>query len=234
MTFKYKESEYHFPALLSEITLSRRIAFYQEHGKLLDEKALAVEKLNGLEKEMEQSMWHLDNAARYFSFYTGIPLAEVQSSMDLTDMMNIYSVDIASLLEQERTIELQQLYGWQNEIWTISAPELLPDNKMTLIEFITGKEVVRQLDAVGKGKWEALPYLCAIYLRKEGEPFDESMIAENSERIKLMLEIPLDIALGVAFFLSSTLNIYITTLASSERESPEVSIPPAISTAGAG
>lgn len=234
MEFKYKDAQYHFPALLSEITLSRRIAFYHDHGKLLDEKAADVEKFDGLAKEIQQAMWHLDNATRYFSFYTGIPLAEVVSCMDLNDLMGVYHADIALLIEQEHTIELRQSYQWLDETWTISAPELLPNNNMTLIEFITGKEVVRQLDAIGKGKWDALPYLCAIYLRKENEPFDEAMISENSERMKLMLELPLDIALGVAFFLSSTLSIYMTTSVSSEKESPKELIPPAISTAGAG
>jgi len=58
----------------------------------------------------------------------------------------------------------------------------------------------------GKSKVEILQYLCAIYLRKAGEEYKEEFLYENSERLNLMLTLPMDIAIHVGFFLSSYQN----------------------------
>lgn len=222
MKFEYKGSNSTFPATLGDITLSQRIDFYTEHGKLLDEMAGKVEKITDEnEKEIESSLWHLEMAARSFSFYTGIPLDEVKAQVNFEQLLNIYNVDMQLLFEQEKNIELLPSYDWDGEKWVIAAPELSPGSEMVFNEFLHAKEIVRQMDAVGKGKWDSLPYLCAIYLRKEGESFSEDLVAAKSERLKQMHELPLDIALSVAFFLSSTLSIYMTTLAFSEKGEPK-------------
>lgn len=235
MKFTYKDNTYHFPASLAEITLGQRIGFYEQFGKALEERAIAIDKMTDeFDKEAESSIWHLDMAACTLAFYTGIPVEEIKSSVDMADLLHIYNTDMRQLHDQEQAIELQQSYEWNGEVWVIAAPELTPVSTMTLIEFITAKEAVRQLHAVGKGKWESLPYLCAAYLRKKGEEFDEAFTIEGSDRMKLMLELPLNIALAVAFFLSGTLSIYTTISLSLERESQKDSVPPSTLISGDG
>ena len=240
MTFEYKDKEYSFPSLLSEITLGRRIAFYEQHGKAMDAQAAELEKARE-EKTMSESdmelavmVWRIEMAVRSFSFYSGIPLEEVQGGIDINDVMTVYNVDIELLMEQEREVVLQPSYRWKDENWTIAPPDLKTDSGITFNEFLHAKEIVRQLQAVGRGKWDALPYLCAIYLRKENEPFSEALVSENSERMQLMQELPLDIALAVGFFLSCTLSIYLNISASSTKGSLKESIQPATSTGGDG
>lgn len=224
MNFTYREQQYTFPNSLADITLRQRIDFYNLHGKDIDAKAVLIEKIkDDTEKEIERNILSIDLACKSFSFYTGIPIHEVQQFMSVEDIMEIYAVDMQMLQDQERSIVLQPTYDWRGEQWCIAAPEVTGNSSMTLIEFVTGKEVVRQLSAVGKGKWDALPYLCAIYLRKRlpdgtQEPFTESLVAANSERLAAMYDLPMDIAIAVGFFLSSTLSIYITTFLSSPKE----------------
>jgi hypothetical protein len=74
---------------------------------------------------------------------------------------------------------------------------------------------VKALNELGKGIWESMPTLAAIFLQKEGETFSEELISGDSERIKLMYELPMDIALSVAFFLQSSMSLYTNNLASS-------------------
>ena len=235
MEFEFKDKVYRFPVVLSDTTLGQRVGFYNQYGKDLDERAADIEKMaDGLIKQMETTMWHMDNAMKTFSWYTGIPLGEAQATISVADIMTIYNVDLALLQEQEQAITHQATYDWNGETWVLAAPELSPESKMTLIEFITGKEIVRQMDSLGKGKWDALPYLCAVYLRKEGEPFTEDLVSEHSERVRLMERLPLDIALGVAFFLSSTLHIYTNTSAFSGKERAGASAQPATLSDGDG
>jgi hypothetical protein len=104
---------------------------------------------------------------------------------------------------------------------------------MSLNEFLHAKEIVRQLVSVGSGNWEPLPYLCAIYLRKKGEPFTEELVTEGSERIELMKTLPLDIALSVGFFLTDTMSLYLKTSQSSN-QAEEAKDPIQVSTSSDG
>lgn len=235
MKFEFKGHEYTFPAALSEITLGQRVSFYQIHGKELE--ALAKEAADTKDeflKELAITIFNTEMAVREFAHYSGIPLEQVRNEIDIESLMSIYAIDMQLLREQESEIEAEQEYEWRGETWTLSAPELSTSNRMTLNEFLHAKEAVRQLHKLGNGKWDSLPYLCAVYLRKKDEPFTEDLIAEGSERMKLMQELPLDIALGVAFFLSGTLRIYRTTLASSMEEEVKAPAQQVTSTTGDG
>lgn len=235
MKFDFKGQEYTFPAALSDITLGQRVAFYATHGKDMERMAKEIEETkDDFEKELAVTIFNTEMAVREFAHYTGINIDTVRNEIDVATMMNIYAVDMQLLREQEAAIVLEPEYEFEGENWTISSPELSTSNSMTLNEFLHAKEAVRQLHKLGNGKWDALPYLCAIYLRKKDEPFTEDLVAQGSKRLEQMNRLPLDIALGVAFFLSSTLSIYKTTLASSTEEEEKDPTQPATSTIGDG
>ena len=236
MIFRYKGEEYTFPDELSEITLGDRITFYEQYGKALDERAAKLDDIKDeFERECESNSWHMQMALETLAFYTGIDLAELSADADMTAMLQLYNTCIIPFLAKEKDVQIKQEYEFSGCKWVIASPELLATSKITLGEFIHAKEIVRQLHQLGKGNWYALPYLCAIYLRKEGEPFDEALLATGSERLKLFEDLPLDIALGVGFFLSSTLSIYLTTSRYFTKVEPGAGlIPPVISISGDG
>jgi len=64
---------------------------------------------------------------------------------------------------------------------------------------------------LGSGKWESMLRLCAIYLRKKGEEYKEEFLYEDSERLLLMQQLPMNIAMQVGFFLTGTMNFYLNT-----------------------
>lgn len=232
---KFNEQEYNFPSSLADITLGQRIDFYTQHGKLLDEDAARIEKIADIfEKELETQAWYLQLAARSLSFYTGIPYETVQAEVSLTDLLNVYNTAIQNMHFQEANIELEREYSFNGETWCLASPDLQPNSPMTLNEFLHSKEITRQMQAIGKSKWDALPSLCAIYLRKPGELFDESFLHPDSERLKLMYSLPLHIAVSVGFFLSGTLSIYTTIFQFSEKVRQKGSTQQLISTAGDG
>lgn len=219
MDFKYRGKKYSIPNMLEDITLGQRIEFYRQYGAELDELAKTISEMpEGQEREAEESLFMLRSAIETFSFYSGIPLEEVKESMAMEQVLNIYTANLAVLVQQEREITLLQSYNWKGEEWLIAAPELRPDSKMTFNEFITAKEIVRQMAQVGTGNWEPLPYLCAIYFRKKDEQYQEDFVLPESERLKLMYELPLNIALSVGFFLADTMSIYSQTSLSSSRQ----------------
>ena len=71
---------------------------------------------------------------------------------------------------------------------------------------------------LGAGNWDVIPYLASIYLRKDGEKFEESWLSEGSERLELMNDLPMDIAVAVAFFLQNSMSLYLKTFPSLQQE----------------
>lgn len=235
MKFTYNDIEYTFPSSLKEITLGQRIAFYEQYGKELDVMAGEVEAISDVAtKDAEFYTWQLKFATCFFSFYANIPIEEVRNNMDIFSLLEVYFAVTETLNEDAYRQEVKTSFEWNGDIWTLSSHEVTPVNKMTFNEFLHGKEVTRQLEAMGKGEWDRLPYLCAIYLRKKNEPFTEDLVAENSERMKLILSLPLDIAVAVGFFLTSILNIYTTISAYSGKGSQGALTRPATSINGDG
>lgn len=219
MDFRFKGTDHHYPATLGEITLGQRIKFHEQYGITLDKQAEEIKAMpEGADRDIEEDMWGFEAAVQTFSFFTGIDLEVVKREISLQQVSNVYNASLALLMEQESEIVLQAFYEWKGKKWTIAPPELSPASEMVFNEFLAAKESLRQLQSLGKGMWESLPYLCAVYLRPDGEAFDETIFDERRE---MMHELPLDIALAVGFFLESTLTIYNETSQSSKREEGE-------------
>ena len=226
MKFTYRDNEYVFPVSLDQIKLKQRIEFDQLYGSeirdLQEQTFKFDEKGNELPvDELELTFFNGFVATRNFSFFTGIPLDEVEKNISIEDVLTIYFSCFHQIYLQQDEIELKDSYVWNDEVWKLEAPELTFESKLTFNEFITSKQIIKQMHELGAGNWDVIPYLASIYLRKDGEKFEESWLSEGSERLELMKDLPMDIAVAVAFFLQSSMSMYLKTLASSQEEEAE-------------
>lgn len=225
MKFKFKNKEYNFPTSLSKITLRQRIEFDSLYGKEISEKKESIFKPDGgVIDESEAVLFQLDVACKNFSFFSGISLDEVYK-IPIEQVMNVYHTCFENITKQENELTFSQKHFWNDEIWTIETPEINYESKITFNEFVTSKQIVKTMDELGFGQWEVLPSLCAIFLRKEGEAFDEKFLSGQTNRTEMMKDLPLDIALCVAFFLASSMNSYSRTIRFS-KEKPETETDP--------
>ena len=222
MKFIYKESEYDVPTSLSQIKLRQKIEFdnlYSEKIEALKNEVFGDE--NKEVSDLDSMLLTFSVAAMNFSFFTGIPLDEVEQNIAVDDVLNIYYSCFYQLFQQEEELELQPEYLWNDEFWKLESPELTFESKITFNEFITSKQIVKQMSELASGHWESLPYLACVYLKREDESFEEKWLAPGSERMEMMLDLPMDIAVAVAFFLQSSMSMYLKTLASSQEEEAE-------------
>lgn len=225
------------PTSLSEITLGQRIDFHEQHGSELNEMATSIiEMEDGYEKDLEKTEFQIEKMFRTFAFFAGTTVEALKESQFIDDIARIYHSSLAILFDDEQNIELQQEYIWKGETWELHPPKLAHGSKMKVGEFIDAKQMIKNMIDVGKGKWEYMLPLCAIYLRKKGEPYQKEFIFDGSDRMELMRELPLDIALAVGFFLSASTNFSISILESSNPpgSKAQVSIPKNTMTAGVG
>jgi hypothetical protein len=213
------DKEVVFPSSLSEYTLGQRIAFHNEHGAILDKMLESILKMEDDEiKEIEIIGFQMEKMFRSFAFFAGTTVEAIKESKFIDDVASVYYSCLAVLFDEEEKLELCRTFTWKEETWELSVPELKHGDKMKFGEFIDAKQVVKDMSDLGHGKWEAMLHLCAIYLRKKGEPYQQEFLYEGSERMEMMKELPMDIALQVGFFLTGTMNFYMNTSKFSEKQ----------------
>lgn len=200
------------PTSLSEMTLGQRIDFYEQHGRELDEMADSIANMpDSTEKELEIAHLQMEKMFRTFAFFTGTNAEQIKQSEFVDKVANIYYASLSTLLEDEEEIEPQQSFIWKGEHWELHEPELKHGSTMTFGEIIDAKQMVQNMADLGRGKWESLQKLCAVFLRKKGEPYHESFLYDGSDRLLLMRDLPMDIALQVGFFLLGSMSLFINT-----------------------
>jgi hypothetical protein len=220
MKVTINELEYDIPASLAAITLQQRIDYENQYGKDLRKQLVKLLEIKNKDlQELESSIYHCELACKSLSFFAGIPLDFVQSSVDINDVLSVYHSVMKSYADDydftNAEFQLENEFGWNDDLWTIAGPVLNPDSKMTFGELITAKQAVQNLMQLGDEKWESLLPLCCIYFRKKGEAFNEDFLNEAGERYQLMKTLPLNYALHVAFFLIGSMSSWLTTFQSS-------------------
>lgn len=217
------DKEVVFPSSLSEFTLGQRIDFQKEHGDLLDKMLDSIMNMEDeFQKEIELIEFRMEKMFRTFAFFTGCTVEAIKESKFIEDVHNIYHSCLEVLFEEEENQELQRSFIWGDAEWLLESPELKNGSKMKFGEFIEAKQIVKDMKDLGAGKWETMPRLCAIYLRKKGEEFNEEFLYDDSERLQLMKQLPMNITNQVGFFLTGTMNFYLNTLKYSGNQESKV------------
>jgi len=207
------------PSSLSEITLGQRIDFHNQYGKELDEMLSSIMEMEeGPDRELEIAQFHFERMFMTFGFFAGVEPEALKESKFIDDIANIYYSSLQVLFEDENNLDPQRLFNWKGEVWEIAPPSLSQSTKMKFGEVIDSKQIIQDMVDLGAGKWEMMLKLSAIFLRKQGEAYRKEFVYEDSERMRLMRELPMDIAMQVGFFLSGSINFCQNTLMSLENQ----------------
>lgn len=215
---------------LNLISLGAFVDYHDTYGRDLDKalKALQEKIYEGDADEIELNRSidfdnHLDNEAlSWYSFWTKHDLFEVKDQPFIAPVLSQYRAFRFMLnAEMERAYDIPATIEFNEEEWEIKNYVVNPASGMSFNEIVTSKEVTRQIHRLGKGNWDALPYLCAIFLRKKNEDFADHLILEGGDRMELQKTLPLTHAIQVAFFLSICVNIWSRTSQSLIEKEPE-------------
>jgi hypothetical protein len=226
------------PAELADITLGQFVAFWDKHGREFDKQLAVIEAEKWEDPFLKEiAMLELENneAVAWYSYFTGYDFATIKGA-EADILLSQYRIIRENLAFSEMAAyKLPNTIHWKEAEWTIKDWKITPSSDFTFNELLTSKEITRQIYAIGKGKWEALPYLCAVFLRKENESFEDWMVEEGSERLAMMHELSMDYALQVAFFLtSSVVTLWTASLFSKVVEERQIQTLQDTTTAGVG
>lgn len=228
MTFTFEEEEYTLPNSLSEISLQTHIDWIINYGAELSARKIAAELEIDMDvKNLNLHLIFIDEATKAFSHYTGIPLATVETSIELSQILNAYTVTQILLAVESRGVEIQPTYDWKGDTWAIGAVDLGTPSGLTREQFRTIKKLAEYVIALSEGDWTKMPYICAAYFRLDGEPFNPDYLNADNTRFLIMAELPMDIAIAVATYLQSSLSIYTEVIANHiYEEAPEIADQP--------
>jgi hypothetical protein len=227
MEVKINNKSCNVPTDLSQITLAKFLEYYNLHGRKLDDDLKAIlekEYTDEFEKEMDLSDHEDKEALHWCSFWTGFDLTTLGTREAIPLIILYRQVRLLLLNSENESMVLPEEIEWQNELWEIKDFKVTATSSFTFNELITSKEVMRQVKAIGGGRWDAMPYLCAVFLRKKGEKFSDSLVAADGERLKLFQQLTMDIVMKVAFFLTVSVITWKEALVYS-KEHPELSNP---------
>ncbi len=210
------KAPYSIPFDLHNISIGDYIRYHTEYGRDLDKEVdtiLSKDYGDNDEAELNRQIDidnHIDHEALcWFSYWSKIDLQQAKQNKGIKDILDAYRVMKFQIKDQEEKIkEFPLEFEWGGEQWVIDDFVVDPSSGMSFNEIITSKEVIRQLNALGNGRWESMPYLAAIFLRKKGEDFQDEFIREGSDRLTLMQQLPMDHALTVGFFLNTCVSIW--------------------------
>jgi len=219
MQIEINNAIYTVPSNVADIKLGTFIDWTNQYGKAFDEELKVISLNDALDSHTKELLIDslLDNeAAAWFSFHTGHDFNELMQRDTQAILAVIYSYKNLRYLLKTSELEaynFPNIIEFNNEEWRIQDFKVDAKSSMTFNEIITSKEALRQIQSLGLGMWDGMPYLCAMFLRKKDEPFKDEFLFEDSERLLLMHQLPLNYAFAVAFFLSSCVHICSTTSA---------------------
>lgn len=211
MRMMINDTEVVIPSTLSEMSLGQRIDLQEKIGNQLDEMLKSVMSIEDeTEREIEMIHFQMEKMFRTMAYFMNCTVEAIKESSFIDNIAHVYFASLDLLLEEERReeIELKESFIWKGEEWELYPPELKNGDRMTFGEFIDSKQIVQDLIKLGKNKWECLLPLSAIFLRKKGEDYEESFLYEGSDRLNLMKELPMDIAIQVGFFLKNSVSLF--------------------------
>lgn len=205
-----------FPTSLSDITLGQRIDFHNEcEQPLLGTLKEISEMEDGILKELLMQDFHDELAMRFVAFFSGCTTEAVRET-DAAVVLSLYNTVFLNFQEEESNIELQSEYMIDGELWQIQSPVLHSSHPMKFAELLDSKQILKDMVEDNGSRWDLLLKLSCIFLRKVGEPYTSELLEE--ERTDKMKRLPLDIAIRVGFFLTSSISLYQKTLLFSKEE----------------
>lgn len=234
--FEALGAKYSFPQDLTEVTLGKFIQYCELEKKYLPLKLQELlqlqeelaeipvtdkldrkpveEKINLLFEEVNSPDFQEDLIywySRIVSFWTGLKYEVIIGEEGEAGGMNLNQLKALALKLQELVntapeVELTNTIEFKEEIY------YLPPNFMkeaTVIEYLEASQMYKIQDSLAAGQWSALAKVICILLRKKGEKYSKDLL----KREKYFLELPMNKAYQVAFFLLNRIGKLKTVLA---------------------
>lgn len=172
------------PANSDELKLIHWIGFFRTYGAELDRAyATLPEMEEGPFKQLQMADHNLDRLYSMTAYFLGIHIDEAERIYTIEEVSEFNNTCFSKWFEHEADT-YKDKYTIDGVVYNLPPPELHPGSTMTFGEFIDSKVVMQNAKATELSKWELLYQLAAIFLRKDGEAYNDSFVQEDTQRFK--------------------------------------------------
>lgn len=177
---------------LHDITLSKWIA-YTDGLKPLDVELRELNEGGSYRKPVLLTGNHVKRAYYTKSFFDGVDIGELRNTLFVDDCLKWYATEFGPLMDNAEVCT-----SWND--MQLTAAAITPTSPITFGEFIDAKMLTQAASNSEQNKWALVQYIAAIFLRDEGEDYNDLFTDENSDRFKLMADLPMNVAIAVGQF----------------------------------
>lgn len=182
------------PTKLKDITLGRWVDYYNRHGHPVPTG--------------DDTADYVYDLVNRWCYYTGKPQPTQE---ELPDVLREQAYADTVLNKEKDELNYNDTFLWKDAVWKI-APVVTYTGKMSREDFEVSQDIALIFSDLQDGKEEALFNLCAAYMRKEGEPYHSDLVDDRNERVELMKELPLHMALCVKAYVEYYIDVYLKSI----------------------
>jgi len=180
------------PQSTSEITLGRWIDFTDSEGSTaIDAQLKEATELKGKRKDVRLTSIFVEQAYNTLAFFNGMPVEVLHKGVTVEGATELYT-PFSKMVHTMQKVDIG--------LWKLPAPVLSPQSDITFGQFIDSKIITQALNQQSQSKWRLLQYVCAIYLLRPDEKYNESFADDTSARFTYMSQLTLDKAITVMLF----------------------------------
>jgi len=236
ITFKALGDKYSFPQDLTEVTLGKFIEYCELEKKYLplqlqellqlqeelaeipetdkldrrpvEEKIdLLFEEVNSVDFQEVLIHWY----SRIVSFWTGLKYELIigeegaEGGMDIAQLKAL-AIKLQELVNNPPEVEYSNVIEFKEELYYLPVDNM---KEATVIEYLEASQMYKIQEHLAAGQWSALAKVICILLRKKDEKYNKKLL----KREKYFLDLPMNKAYQVAFFLLNRIGKLKTLLA---------------------
>lgn len=193
---------FNYPAGPDELRLGQWVEFLHQHGLVLDERANDIKAMDPGRDQMLASMaLYADRAFAVLSFFGGIPLDQVKVLFPVPAVTQLYRESFAKCFVVPDGDD--PVIRWDGIEYILPDAQLSQASAMTFGEVVDSKAMSQNAKLLEWTRWELIQMLCAMFLRPDGVPYEESLSYIGGVASDRMAMVPMRIALQVSSWYES-------------------------------
>lgn len=194
--------EINVPDSITDLTLRDRIEYDVHFGddlnKLFDE-IVGDKEMDEPTRELKLAELYIDRVHKTVAFFGECEIDDVQK-IRFDGLSKLYETHLKQFIEIPKTRDDGNSFLINDILYWLPDTSLLPSTEITFIEFITSREVTRNMSSTSSEKLTAIAYIGAIFFRPDGDKFDETKMDPNSGLVEMIMDLPFITAIQIGLW----------------------------------
>ena len=176
--------------------INERIKQCQEEVKKKDDDPT---KMTEEQVNEQLDVISLDRIRMTIEHFSDMTIEEV-NDLPAEEQIMLFQKHLVEFIDLPLERDDTRVHMVKDQLFWLPDTELHPTTEITFNEFITAKEITRNLNSCASEKLQAIALLGTIFFRPVDQKFDESLMDPTSDKSDFILDLPLNIAMQIGLW----------------------------------